>query len=133
MSSRLPRSRPEWVTLCLSSAVLIALITLLVLESTGPAAPAAPTAERVGPSRSIGERSGVDVEVFNDGDMAASNVQVVAEIVRNGEVVETADQTVDFLSGGERVSLTFMFDSDPDRSGTDGETLRIYVSGFADP
>jgi uncharacterized protein (TIGR02588 family) len=78
--------------------------------------------------RQVGSRFYVRVEVDNRGDRTAQAVQVVAELTQRGEVVEEAEQTVDFLSGGEVETVEFVFTEDP----ASGE-LAVRVAGFLLP
>ena len=133
MSARLPRSRPEWVTFLVSCTVLAVIVVLIASQAAGTLQPAAPTAERSGEVRRVEGRFVVPVRVNNLGDEAAQNVQVIAEL-RVGDVVETGDQSIDFLSGGDAVTLYFLFDNDPDAPTRVGQPeLRIEVSGFTEP
>ena len=75
------RTRPEWLTLGVASAVLGCVLTALVVLSIRVDRPATPTVT-IAPG--IHERDGrffVQVEVHNDGDRAAADVQVLAELV----------------------------------------------------
>ena len=69
----------------------------------------------------------VPVEIVNRGDLAAAQVQVVAELTIGGNTI-SSDQVVDFLGGGETQGLTFIFADDP----AEGD-LTITVAGFAEP
>ena len=133
MKSRLPHSRPEWVTFVISCAVLAFMVVLIATQAAGVTQPAAPVAERHGSVRQLAGRFVVPVRITNLGDKTAQNVQVVAELqVR--DMVETGDQSIDFLSGGESVAVDFIFDTDPDASTSAGEaTFRVGVSGFEEP
>jgi uncharacterized protein (TIGR02588 family) len=133
MSSRLPRSRPEWVTFVVSCAVLAVIVALIASQAVGAFRPATPVAERRGAVSRVEGRFVVPVMVTNLGDETAQNVQIVAEF-QAGDIVETGDQSIDFLSGGEAVTVYFVFDNDPDALSQDGSTpLRIKVSGYTEP
>ena len=116
----------EWVTFVIAVAVVAVVVGLVAVEIPGSKAPPAPAVE-VG---AIEERSGkfvVPVSVTNDGERTASDVQVIASLMIDGDEVES-DATVDFLSGGEVEELEFEFDDDP----ADGE-LDVRVGGFRVP
>ena len=75
----------------------------------------------------VGELHVVDVDVSNGGDLTASDVQVSASLIVDGETTE-GDQTIDFLAGGEVEELVFVFADDP----ADGE-LTVAVTSFGVP
>ncbi len=126
MTSRPPPSTAERVSLIGSIAVVGLVVVLILTQLAGDDRPPAPVA-RVDSVREVGRAFHVDVEVHNGGDRTAAQVQVAADLTIGGETF-TADQTIDFLSGGEEEGLTFVFARNP-RSGD----LRVVVSGFADP
>ena len=128
MSDRDPRTAAEWTALFFSTLILAAVVGLILLQMRGTRDPADPTAVVAGEVRHIGELHHVDVTVTNDGDETAANVQVSAELTIDGDVVATADQTIEFLSGDEEEDLVFVFEDDP----ADGE-LTVAVTGFARP
>ena len=121
------RTTAEWVTFAISCAVLLVVVGLVVLDMAGSNDPPAPTATQAGPVRTAGNHFFVPVEVVNDGDATAANVQVTAELVIGGQSY-SGDQTIDFLGGGQRAELAFSFDTDP----AQGE-LGIRVSSYAVP
>lgn len=126
MSDRPRRSPAERAALGGATAVLAALVGLILAQVPGDDRPALPAA-RV---EAVHERGGafhVEVTVRNRGDATASNVQVSAELTVDGATT-SGDQVVDFVSGGEDESLTFVFTEDPG----DGE-LTVEVTGFAEP
>lgn len=121
------RRAPEWATF-IGSCLILALVAVLVMSQlVGPHAPAAPRAVATGDVRAVNGQHHVDVEVSNTGDETAANVQVSLEFVVDGETTE-ADQIVDFLAGGERVTLVFLLDKAP----FEGQ-LKVAVTGYADP
>jgi len=120
------RTAAEWTALAICSAVLVAVVTLLVSELLGPSASALPVA-RVATVRREGPISLVEVDVRNAGDETAADVQVGASLTI-GEDVEEADVVVPFLGGGESEEVVFTFTGDP----ADGE-LEVDVTGFVVP
>jgi len=120
------RTAAEWTSLAICTAVLVAVVTLLVSELLGPSAPALPVA-RVAAVRREGPISVVEVDVRNSGDETAADVQVGASLTI-GEDVEEADVVVAFLGGGESEEVVFTFTGDP----ADGE-LEVDVTGFVVP
>lgn len=124
---RQPRTHAEWVALIGSCVVLGTLVLLIVAQLLGSQDAPAPTVHAIGTSRLVGDLHHVEVTVRNDGDKTAEAVQVVAELLIDGEATE-GDQVIDFLAGGEEVDLVFVFADDPD----DGE-LTAEVAGFTIP
>jgi uncharacterized protein (TIGR02588 family) len=121
------RNGPEWIILGASALILALVVGALVVLAFRTADPAIPAAETPGSARQVGQQFLVPVDIVNHGDLAAAEVQVVAELTIDG-VTSTGDQVVDFLGGGERQQLTFVFADDPG----DGQ-LVISVTGFAEP
>lgn len=120
------RTIAEWVTFWLSCLVLVAVAVLILLRLVGSPEPAAPVAE-LGQVRTVVEQRQVVVVVRNAGDDTAANATVRLEFEVNGEP-DDAEQTIDFLSGGEVVKLVFVI---PDDASQDGLSAR--VTGFTDP
>lgn len=127
MSERSARTVAEWTTLAASCAVLLVLVASIVVQMRHGDEEANPIARIAGPARVVGEQHVVDVEVSNGGDLTASDVQVSASLVVDGETTE-GDQTIDFLAGGEVEELVFVFADDP----ADGE-LTVAVTSFGVP
>ena len=127
MSEREDRTGAEWTTFGVSCLILLVLVALIVGQMSRSATDAAPIARQKGPVRVIGKQYFVDVEVTNEGDVTASNVQVTATLVVDGASA-TADQTIDFLAGGEVEDLVFVFADAP----SDGE-LDVVVGSFGVP
>lgn len=121
------RSTAEWVTFGAATAVVALVIGLILAQIPGNDDPAAPTARTAGPAERRADVFVVPVEVTNQGDAAAENVQVAAELQLGEETFE-ADQVVDFLAAGETEELQFVFEDDPE----DGE-LMVRVTGFSRP
>jgi uncharacterized protein (TIGR02588 family) len=120
------RTAAEWLTFAAACLVLLAVLALIAFQVPGSDQPAAPHAQ-VASVRGVGSRFHVEVDVRNDGDDTAANVQVTAELVIGPETM-AGDQTIDFLAGGEEEHLVFVFADDPA-----GGELTVEVTGFADP
>lgn len=121
------RSVAEWASFAASCVVLAIVVALLTLEMRGAEAPAAPVAEWAGAPIEQPDGFHVPVEVRNDGDQAAADVQVIATLTIDGEDTE-GELTVDFLAGGATDELVFVFPEDPG----DGE-LELRVASFSSP
>jgi uncharacterized protein (TIGR02588 family) len=70
----------------------------------------------------------VPFTTVNVGGSTAESVQVLGELILNGQVTETGEQQIDFLSGGEEQQGAFVFSQDPRR----GE-LSIRVASYKLP
>jgi len=121
------RRAPEWIVFGVSALILFAIVAALIVLALQGSDPAAPVAEAPGTVRPVGEQFLVPVEIVNEGDESAAQVQVQAELTIGG-TTSTSDQVIDFLGRGERHELTFVFDDDPA-----GGELTIGVVSFAAP
>ena len=126
---RPPRTTAERWTLAVSG-LLIALVVGVVVASwvSGPGGPPVLVASATGEVEVGGGAYRVPFEVRNDGGETADQVQVVASLEIDGEVVGEGEQSFPFLSGGETESGEFLFEDDP----TTG-TLTIEVASYATP
>lgn len=93
---------------------MLVLIGLLVVEwVNGPLDPPSFEVLTDGGARTDRGQHFVAAKVENTGDETAENVEVLAELTLDGELVEEGQQTIDFLSGGEVEEVTFVFVEDP--------------------
>ncbi len=126
-AERPARTAAEWTIFGLSSAIILAVVGLLVAQwPTGAATPPTFRATQ-GDVREIDGRYHVPVGVENVGAQAAAGVTVKAELRLGGEVTQ-AEQTLDFLASDEKGTVTFVFDRDPRRG-----QLSVAVSAFREP
>lgn len=110
---RATRSRAEWITFVLSSAVLLVVMGAIgSLWLDGEERPPGFSVHTVG-VREEADRFHVRARVENTGDQTAEGVQVVAELTAGDAPPEEGEQTIDFLSGGEEEEVEFIFTSDP--------------------
>lgn len=121
------RSVAEWVTFAGSCVILLIVISLIVVQMREPLTSPSPVAVVTGDVRAVDGQHHVTVEVTNGGDLTAANVQVSAELEIGGSTT-SADQTIDFLAGGEHVEIFFVFDDDPAAGD-----LTVSVAGYATP
>jgi uncharacterized protein (TIGR02588 family) len=127
MKSTFGRLTAEWVTFGISAAVVLVVVGLLVAQLFGTEDPAAPVARQHGEVRQSAGWFFVPVDVTNEGDLTAADVQVVVELTVGEEVID-GEQVVDFLGGSETERLIFSFDTDP----SEGE-LTVRVASYAQP
>lgn len=126
MRRRERRTPAEWTTLLISAAIVLGVVTLIALQIPGDDRPAEPAA-RIEEVQQVGAVHQVSVVVSNAGDKTAAQVQVTAELATK-EGGTTAEQTLDFLSGGDEKKVVFIFDDDL----APGD-LRVSVTGYAVP
>jgi uncharacterized protein (TIGR02588 family) len=111
---RPPRSLAEWTTFSIASTILGAIAALIIY--TWVSDQHEPPVLEVSQTSQIREANGqfyVPFELSNRGGETVESVQVVAELQVNGQVQESGDQQIDFLSSGEKAEGGFIFRSDP--------------------
>jgi uncharacterized protein (TIGR02588 family) len=111
---RPPRSLAEWVTFSIASTILSAIATLVIY--TWVTDQQEPPVLEVSQTNQIREANGqfyVPFELSNMGGETVESVQVVAELRVNGQVQESGDQQIDFLSSREKAEGGFVFRRDP--------------------
>lgn len=123
------RSSAEWITLITALGILLTVIGLI-----GYSWLTRPEGEpwlAVHHSIEVRGEAGpfhVPFEVVNTGGETAEAVQVIAELEMNGEVRETGEQLIDFLSRKEKAEGVFIFSQDP-RQGK----VRVRVASYKRP
>ena len=120
------RTTAEWVTFGVSCLVLLAVAALVLSRLLGAHDPAAPTV-KAGPVATVLEQRQVPVTVGNAGHETAANVTVRLEFEVDGEP-DDAEQTIDFLAGGEEVDLVFVLPEEADAGSVEAR-----VTGFTEP
>jgi uncharacterized protein (TIGR02588 family) len=125
-----PRSLAEQVSFGIASLILASLVGAVCYLGLWKReqAPANPIITQDQPILKLSNHYHVPFELTNQGDVTAESVQVIAELRSGGEVVETGEQQIDFLSSHETESGTFIFSRDP-RQGE----LVIRVASYKDP
>jgi uncharacterized protein (TIGR02588 family) len=110
-----PRSTAEWVSLGISSILLTGVIGLVIYTWTASEHQQPPEVSVVSSPevREAGGQFYVPFTVTNEGGGTAESVQIIAELSIDGEVEETGEQQIDFLSGGETEEGAFIFTRDP--------------------
>lgn len=111
---RSKRTPAEWVTFAIACFILTAVIGLVLYNwLTKKQEPPIISVTR---NTAIREEKGqfyVPFEVANTGGETAESVQIIAELRVKGEVVESGDLQIDFLSSGETEEGAFIFSRDP--------------------
>ncbi|WP_414752090.1 TIGR02588 family protein [Anabaena sp. CCY 9910] len=108
------RSLAEWVTFGIALFILgiiMSLVAYLWLHEENKPPVLSVTKKQV--MREVNGQFYVPFEIVNTGGETAESVQIIAELQIAGEVVETGEQQIDFLSDGEKEEGTFIFSQNP--------------------
>ncbi|MEG4252275.1 TIGR02588 family protein [Microcoleus sp. Pol10D4] len=108
------RTPAEWVTFAIACSILSILIGLVIYNwVTKKQEPPIISVTRNTPIRENQGQFYVPFTVTNTGGETAESVQIIAELRVNGEVLESGDQQIDFLSSDETQEGAFIFSRDP--------------------
>jgi uncharacterized protein (TIGR02588 family) len=112
--SRPPRTIAEWTTFGIASLILASIAGLVIYNwATEKDSPPVLSLNRTDEIRETEGQFYVPFEISNTGGETVESVQIVAELRVNGQVEESGDQQVDFLSEGEKEEGAFVFRKDP--------------------
>jgi uncharacterized protein (TIGR02588 family) len=120
--------RPNWLSRLVSSlsaVVVLALFGLILWDAVHPDIPPAPRA-KAGVVRRTAGRSHIDVEVLNDGDMAARDVLVRVALATADTTIDD-EITIDWLAGHSRRHVTVILPV------ADSARVTADVEGFVTP
>lgn len=118
-------SSVDRVLSALFAVLIVAVAAVLVFsELTGPSAPAQ-FQTRMAQVEPVGGSYHLPVVVENVGGVAATKVDLTAELEIGSEKL-TATSTIDFLAPSEEVTAVFVFPRDP-RDGKTSVAVRSYV------
>jgi uncharacterized protein (TIGR02588 family) len=109
--SRLPA---EWFTIAVSSLIVAALVGLILLVWVTQ--DSRPPILSLTAGTEIRQEQGyyyVPFTVRNEGGGTAESVQVIGELLIDGEVEEHGEQQIDFLSSREEEEGAFVFSRNP--------------------
>ena len=127
-AARASRSRAEWVSFAMASAVLLAIACAIGFLWARPSRPPDLRVTMVEEPRISGSLTYVTAEVKNHGTETAEEVQVVAEISEDGEPVPAGEQVVTVLAGGASAKVVFVIDESPPLRG-----LSLRVESYLEP
>lgn len=103
----------EWITATTGALIVVATMTLLIQEAAcGVEGPPVLRAEVLSVSRA-GTGFHVEVRVSNDGGDTAADVAVQGELVVDGQVVDRAEATVDYVAGRSSALAGLLLVHDP--------------------
>ena len=109
------RTTAEWVSLFISVAIVLALVGGLVYQIFAgghrpPTIEIKPLMEEV---RQEGDSYYLSLDITNNGDRTAENVEVMLSLDTGGGDPETMQFQVQFLDGGETENQTVIFRNNP--------------------
>lgn len=121
---------PLWERVVAALGLLLVLATLGFLLYEGIWGGQAPPDVNVEPQGIFesGESYLVEFKARNDGDQTAANVRITGVLVRDGQVLEQAEVTMDYVPAGSMQAGGLYFRNDPRR----GE-LTLGASGYQVP
>ncbi len=130
VQQRPKRNLAEWITFSIASLILVVIVGLVIYICTDEQNQQPPkiTAFDDGKIRESSGQFYVPFSVTNTGGGTAESVQIIAELQVNGEVEQSSEQQIDFLSSGETEEGAFIFNRDP-RQGK----LMIRVASYKLP
>ena len=110
--------------------VIIALIVVLLVESRGNL-PASPQVRLLGVTRLVDGSIRATAEVENEGDLAATNVEVAATLASpNTTGPQGGTQIITFLAGHEAVEIKFNFSPQTDLRKIEAGDIMFRVASF---
>lgn len=103
----------EWITFGISALLIAALVGLVLLSwKTQSSEP--PTFNiQAGAVQPVKGQFYVPFTIENTGGGTAEAVQVIGELRRDGQVIESGEQQIDFLSSREQSQGVFIFSENP--------------------
>lgn len=109
------RTTAEWVSLLISVAIVLVLVGGLVYQifargNEPPTIEVVPLMEEV---RQEGESYYLPLDITNNGDKTAENIEVMLSLDTGEGDPETMQFQVQFLDGGETENQTVIFQNDP--------------------
>lgn len=109
--------KAEWISFAIAALIVAVLIGLILLvwvtqDDEPPILAVTPQTEAVRQARGFYY---VPFTVTNEGGGTVESVQVIGELLINGEVEESGEQQIDFLSSGEKEEGAFIFSRDPEQ------------------
>jgi len=108
------RTFAEWATFAIACFILFSLTGLVLYNWLAKKQePPVISVTRNTPIRETQGQFYVPFTVTNTGGETAESVQIIAELRVNGEVLESGDQQIDFLSSGETQEGAFIFSRNP--------------------
>ncbi len=108
------RSLAEWITFGAASFILAVVVSLVcyiwINDKQEPSVLSVSTKQAI---QQVNGQFYVPFEVVNTRGETAESIQIIAELRMNGEVTETGEIQIDFLSTHETEKGAFLFSRDP--------------------
>ena len=109
-----PRSLAEWISFGIALLVLTTVVGLVIYSwATIQDQPPILAVKTTSDLRQAEGKFYIPFEVTNTGGGTVESVEVTAQLSIDGQVVETGQTQIDFLSSGEVSSGAFIFNHDP--------------------
>ncbi|MGV8938790.1 MAG: TIGR02588 family protein [Allorhizobium sp.] len=118
----------EWLTGVTSTVLVITLIGWIGFEAATRSPTPPQLSANVLATEKLATGYRVEFEVRNDANTTAAGVVVRGEIRENGNAVEDAEITFDYVPAKSQASGFLMFETDPT-----GRDMSIRPIGFTDP
>lgn len=107
------QSSAEWISFLIASAIVAVVLGTVIYLWVRDRNPHPPILEITSTIETRQGKYYVPFTVTNAGDETAAAVQVIAELRIEGVVVESGEQTIDFLSSREEKKGAFIFTREP--------------------
>ncbi len=109
------RTGAEWITLAISVLIVLGLAGLVVYQEVvrGTEPPVIEVQPKMEEIRQEGDAYYMPIDIANNGELTAEDVEVQMSLEIEGEEPETIAFAVKFLSGGETEQQTIVFQNNP--------------------
>lgn len=112
-SRRAVRIPAEWITFALSALIVAGLVGLVLLSWITQSQEPPILSVRAETMRVTNGQFYIPFTVENTGGDTAESVQVVGELRRGEQIIESGEQQIDFLASHEQQSGAFVFTQNP--------------------
>jgi uncharacterized protein (TIGR02588 family) len=115
----------EWVTLSVSTLLILAISAYLLIEATRPVGPYVPVEARPLPEevRQEGKQYILPIEITNRGRRTVRDLQIEVKLRAPGGTSETREWTIDFLAEQSRQKAYLYLPWPPDPTGIEAKPL----------
>jgi uncharacterized protein (TIGR02588 family) len=117
------RNAIEWGVLGASIAVILALVVFIAVDGLLNPEEQAELGVSALPARVVGETFVVPIEVKNEGDGPAENVDVEVVLLDGETEVDTGSVTLPFLAAHSEIEAAAVFAEDPRRHRVEARVL----------
>jgi uncharacterized protein (TIGR02588 family) len=118
----------EWLVALAGGAIALAVIGSLLYDTLYGVRTAPQLHVDVLSVESVGPTFRVEVRVINDGGDTAAQVGIYGEVLEDGEVIDRATTTLEYVAGESHADAALIFTTDPRRY-----TLAVRPLGYTPP